>query len=175
MKVLCISGKAQNGKDTIAKMIKEQLQEGGHTVLITHYADLLKHICRRFFDWDGNKDEHGRKMLQYVGTDVIRRQRPDFWVDFIVDVLGLFQNEWDFVLIPDCRFPNELERMREAGFDTIHIRVSRPDFDSPLSQGQQEHPSETAMDSTAPDYRIVNCGSIEDLQREVSVFVTEQL
>ena len=59
MKVVCISGKAQHGKDTMASMIKECLEDYGKHVVIVHYADLLKYICRTFFGWDGNKDENG--------------------------------------------------------------------------------------------------------------------
>lgn len=41
MKVICISGKAQHGKDTTAGMMKTALESIGHTVLIAHYGDLL--------------------------------------------------------------------------------------------------------------------------------------
>ena len=74
MKVITISGKAQNGKDTTARLLKDVLEDDGNTVLIAHYADLLKYICKQFFGWDGNKDEQGRHTLQYVGTDVIRKE-----------------------------------------------------------------------------------------------------
>ena len=45
MKVITISGKAQNGKDTTAGLLKAALEADGYKVLITHYADLLKYIC----------------------------------------------------------------------------------------------------------------------------------
>lgn len=109
MQVIAISGKAQHGKDTSAKILKNMLEADGYRVLITHYADLLKYMCRTFFGWNGEKDDAGRHILQYVGTDIIRQKRPDFWVDFVTDVLALFPDDWDFVLIPDCRFPNEIE------------------------------------------------------------------
>ena len=44
MKVIAISGHARNGKDTVAQMLQKQLREDGYTVLITHYADLLKYV-----------------------------------------------------------------------------------------------------------------------------------
>lgn len=83
MKVILISGKAQNGKDTVAAYMREKLTEDKHRVLITHYADLLKYICRSYFGWDGVKDEKGRKMLQYVGTDVIRKKTRAYgWISW---------------------------------------------------------------------------------------------
>jgi len=47
MKVICISGKAQHGKDTSANLLREELVNQCQSVLVTHYADLLKYICRK--------------------------------------------------------------------------------------------------------------------------------
>ena len=104
MKIVCISGKAQHGKDTTAKLLEETLKAQGNRVLIAHYGDLVKYVCKTFFGWDGKKDEKGRTLLQRVGTDKIRAVSPDYWVDFIVSILDIFCDEWDYVLIPDTRF-----------------------------------------------------------------------
>lgn len=171
MKVITISGKAQNGKDTTANLLKDALEDEGYTVLIAHNADLLKYICKQFFGWNGEKDEYGRHILQYVGTDVIREQCPDYWVNFLIDVAKLFPDEWDYMLVPDCRFPNEIDRLRGAGLDPIHIRVVRGGFNSPLTPEQQSHPSETALDNVKPDFYINNCGSLDDLRKAVEHFM----
>ena len=167
MKVITISGKAQNGKDTMASLLKKSLEESGYRVLIAHYADLVKYVCKQFFGWDGEKDERGRSLLQYVGTDVVRNKEPDYWVNFLVSILKMFPDDWDYVLIPDCRFPNEVDRMKEAGFDTIHIRVKREGFQSPLTAEQQAHLSETALDDSVPDLWLINTGTINDLQNKI--------
>ena len=153
---ICIGGKAQNGKDTASGMLKSALESKGYKVLITHYADLLKFICRNYFGWNGEKDDYGRTLLQRVGTEAIRSQRPDFWVDFVIDVVSLFPNEWDFVIIPDTRFPNEINRLKECGYDPDFVKIYRVDFVSPLSTEQQRHPSETALDHVKPDFVIIN-------------------
>lgn len=163
MKIVCISGKAQHGKDTTAGFLKEALEAEGQKVLVAHFADLLKYICKTFFEWDGQKDEHGRHILQYVGTDVIRAKSPDYWADFMVNFLSMFENEWDFVIIPDTRFPNEYEIFKHYGFDVKLVRVFRPDFVSPLTPEQQAHPSETSLDDYPYDYRILNT-SLSDLK-----------
>ena len=62
MRVICISGRAGAGKDTVAQIMKEKLEQHGQSVLVTHNADLLKHLCRTLFDWDGQKDEAGRSL-----------------------------------------------------------------------------------------------------------------
>lgn len=174
MKVVCISGKARHGKDTIAGMLQEQLEANGHRVLIAHFGDLVKYICEKFFRWDGNKDDKGRTLLQYVGTDVVRSQRPNYWTDFIVSVLQLFKDEWDFVLVPDCRFPNEVECFSENGFDTVLVRINRPGFVSDLTPDQLNHPSETAMDNYPADVYVINDGELKDLYlstKEVMQFI----
>ena len=49
MKVICISGKARHGKDTLATILKKRLEDNGNRVLITHFGDLVKYICEKFF------------------------------------------------------------------------------------------------------------------------------
>lgn len=175
MKVILISGKAQNGKDTVASILKYKLSKDGYSVLVTHYADLLKFICSNYFEWNGQKDESGRRLLQYVGTDIIRKQNPTLWVDFIAMILGYFKDNWDYVIIPDCRFPNEITKMIEAGFDTIHLRIERTNFESPLTIEQQQHSSETALDDFKADYYIENSSTIENLEHNVELLIKEEL
>lgn len=175
MRVIAISGHAQNGKDTTAAIMSKKLEDHGDKVLIAHYADLLKFICRTYFGWNGEKDDQGRQLLQYVGTDVIRKQMPDYWVDFIISVLKLFNGEWDYVLIPDSRFPNEIEKLRDSGFDVQHVRVVRHGFISPLTAEQQKHPSETALDNTVPDSYIINDGTLDDLDAAINTYMKENI
>ena len=167
MRLICISGKAQHGKDTVANMMGALFQSQGYSVLILHYADLLKHICKDYFYWDGKKDAHGRQLLQQIGTDVIRRKDKDFWVRFVSDFLSFFPRRWDYVIIPDCRFPNEIEYHRNRGLDVEHVRVIRPNFDNGMIDGQKAHVSETALDDYPVDRLIVNDGAIFDLATKV--------
>jgi hypothetical protein len=173
MKVVCISGKAQHGKDTTAGFMKEALEADGYKVLIAHYGDLVKYICTKFFNWNGEKDTYGRSLLQRVGTDVIRNKKPNYWVKFICDMLSFFPSEWDYVLIPDSRFPNEVDYLRYIGFDVTHIRVIRENFVSPLTEEQQKHPSETALDNVKADKYIINNGTLSDLHKAVADWVFE--
>ena len=114
-------------------------------------------------------------MLQYVGTDVIRKQNPTLWVDFVAMMLKYFHENWEYVIIPDCRFPNEVTTMVENGFDTIHLRVVRNHFESPLTEEQQQHPSETALDNVEPDYCIFNDGTLSELEENITKWIKECL
>ena len=174
MKVICISAKARHGKDTAAEIMKEYLEMQGKKVLITHFADLLKYLCKSLFGWDGNKDERGRTLLQYIGTDVVGKKNPAYWAEFIAGVLYMFEGEWDYVLIPDCRYPVEIATM-ERTFDTIIVRVERPNFDNGLTEAQKNHPSEVDMDNYPFDYKIFNDGTLEEFRQEVYNFMGTQL
>lgn len=170
MKIILISGKAMSGKDTSAQMIKQKLEKQDKKVLIAHYADLLKYICKTFFDWDGQKDDYGRSLLQYVGTDKIRRKYPDFWVEFIIKILSIFYDEWDYIIIPDTRFPNEIELMNNHFDNITTLRVGRLKFESPLSEEQKQHKSETALDNYNFNYYLW-ASDLETLENEIDKFI----
>ena len=167
MKVLCISGKAQHGKDTVALALKGLMEMQNKNVLVAHYGDLVKYVCEKFFGWDGKKDEKGRALLQYVGTDVVRAKYPDYWVRFIADMLEMFNGTWDYVLIPDCRFPNEIDVLRDQGLNVFHLRVVRPNFTSSLTEEQLKHISETALDNVEPDAFVINNASLGKLTTQL--------
>lgn len=166
MNIICISGKARHGKDTFAGFLADALERRGQKVVIFHYADLLKFIAKQYFGWDGVKDEAGRTLLQKIGTDIVRERDPDFWVNYAIDLFSMFSEEWGYVLIPDCRFPNEIQRMKEAGFNRVeHFEISRgASFDNGLTEAQKNHPSETALDDAEADHYIRNFWGLEELQ-----------
>jgi hypothetical protein len=169
MKLILICGKAQHGKDTAAEFIKKNLEEKGNKVLLTHFADLLKYICKQFFGWNGEKDEAGRTLLQWVGTEKVREIFPTFWADFINDILTIFKDEWDYVIIPDCRFPNEIDSFAE--FHPTTVRVERLQFESTLTEEQKQHISEIALDNYKFDYYIKSLSGIDNLKREITYWM----
>mgnify|MGYP000911163102 CR=1 FL=1 len=170
MKIILLSGKARNGKSETAKILKNKLESKGNKVLITAYGNLVKFICEKFFDSDGQKNEYNRSLWQYVGTDVIRNQKPNYWVDFIIDIISMFPNEWDYVIVDDCRFINELTRWGEE-WDTTIVRVNRLNFESNLTPEQKNHISEIALDNYNFDYVINSESGLDNLEREVDKFL----
>lgn len=168
-RIILISGKAQHGKDTTAMYLTESLKllPFGSSKTV-HYGDLLKYVCQTFFDWDGVKDSAGRTLLQYVGTDIVRKENPDYWASFLADMVGFFSKAWDYIIIPDTRFPNEISVWLDRGYEVTHIRVVRPGYNT-LSGEQQGHISETALDNELPDLILINDGTLADLKRKVNV------
>lgn len=173
-KVILISGNAQHGKDQTAQFIKSELEQWGRTVLILHFADYIKRYCT-MMGWDGKtKDEYWRTKLQYLGTEKIRQElnMPNFHVNRICEDIQILSDEYDYFLIPDCRFPNEVHYTR-ATFpeQTMDIRVVRNNFKSSLTDEQKSHISETSLDAFNFTYEIYNDGNLDDLYDTVYDFV----
>ena len=170
MTVIYIGGKAQHGKDTTAAFLQSELEKKGKRTLIAHYGDFVKFVAEKWQGWDGRKDEHGRRLLQRVGTDVIRNRDPEFWVRFMRNMVYFFGNDYDYLLIPDCRFPNEI-----WWAPGVYIRVERPNFDNGLTPEAQAHESETALDYVDEDFRFVNDGSLSDLRDTCAKWVAQEV
>lgn len=158
--VLLISAKAQHGKDTFATAFTDVAKEK-YKVLTIKYGDILKYVCKEYFGWSGQKDEIGRQILQQVGTNLCRNNNPDVWVNCVIEIVKGLQTEYDFVCIPDTRFPNEIEAWENTDFFTFTIRLNRENedgtsFDNGLTEEQKAHPSETALDDYCFNYEICN-------------------
>lgn len=165
---------AQSGKDTFAGIFEKQMTAKGKKVWITHHADLLKQMAKDIYKWNGQKDEYGRGLLQYLGTNKVRQMRPDYWVEHILGQLDVTDGDIDYVVIPDSRFPNEIDAYKAAGYKTINVDIQRPGYDNGLTKEQKNHPSETALRGYPSDIVIVNDGTLEEYAAKIAVFV-EQL
>lgn len=179
MKVLLISGKSASGKDQLAQYIKELLEQQNKRVLTIHFADPIKHFLRDYYDWDGKKDERGRYLMQHLGTDTVRKQFPNYWAVIVSKFIAATQEDWDYVLIPDLRFPNEKYIVEKYNDDVINIRINRLNEDGTyyinpnITEAQSQHPSECAMDNYAFDYMVDNSGDLADLAKNAIELVKE--
>jgi hypothetical protein len=159
--IIALSGKGEAGKDYVGKIMKRHIEEIGHKAMIIHYGDYLKFLSKEYFGWDGNKDEKGRTLLQYVGTDLIRSRQPTFWVNAVLNLVVAMEKDYDFFIVPDCRYLNEVEVPMLNGFDVEAIRVIRPNHITSLTNEQQNHISETALDDYEFDFEIINDKNVE--------------
>ena len=153
MKIILISGKAEAGKTTAANIIKYYLCGIGKRVAIVPYGQYVKDTAKMIFGWDGQKDENGRQLLQWWGTDVVRKKNENFWVNTVMRLAAVLDGEIDYLVIDDCRFPNEVELWKhEYGYLTL--RIERPGHENALNEEQRRHPSETALDDYEFDVTI---------------------
>lgn len=81
-----------------------------------------------------------RQVMQEIGTGIFRRMNEDIWVQTALRNIREWQgsNNNTVAFLDDCRFPNEVKGVQQAG--GIVIRLSRD-----VAQGDQ-HESERALD-----------------------------
>ena len=179
---IILSGKSGSGKDMTAQFMKEELAKRGKKALVIHYADAVKWFCREFLDWDGKKDEVGRTLLQMVGTDIVRKVHPNFWTGIVVGLIQAFEptNNFDVAIVPDARFPNEVDISLSSLKNCVSVRIERKNSDGTdwinpvLTEDQRNHPSETSLDCFAFDYVIYNDEGLDTL-RESAISILQDL
>lgn len=153
--IITISGKARAGKDTVAELLKDRLEDKDLNVLILHNADYLKFVAKEYFGWNGEKDERGRTLLQVLGTDVVRRRVPDMWVGTVSKLIKGLESVFDVFIVPDCRFENEVGVLEKEHRLVKSVHVKRTgNWDNGLSDEQKNHLSETSMEGFNFDYYL---------------------
>lgn len=177
MKVIMISGKSQSGKDTVARLMYKILQGHGVKPLIISFADPVKWIAERYYNWDGDKTKpEGRALLQKIGTTIMRTNYPTYWAEIIAKFLSA-ANEWDCVIIPDLRFENEFETICKYNINTEAIRVERYNEDGSIyvnpnmTQEQLTHISECELDNFPFEWIIENRSTLEELEESVKLLL----
>lgn len=180
MKVIIISGHSGSGKDTFSDFLIKNLPD--QKILTIHFGDPVKWIAKQFFNWDGDKTTlEGRHLLQYIGTDLMRNYDPDYWCRMIGEFLAALDstNMYDLVLIPDARFPNEIEVIQEFFPESTTVCIERYNEDGTkyinpnLSQEQTEHSSETSLDYYAFSYIIENTGDLDSLEDSAKTLIED--
>lgn len=174
MRIVGISGKAEAGKTTLANILKEKLENKHKRVLLINYGDFVKFIATQYYNWNGEKDENGRALLQHIGTEQGRMMVDEnIWVDMVINTVKVAERDYDIAIVADCRFPNEFNRWAERGMDMLKIRIARPEHQNQLTEEQKQHPSETSMDNYRDwDLFVCNNGTYNDLQERANSIVT---
>jgi uncharacterized radical SAM superfamily protein len=95
--------------------------------------------------------------LQVYGTDVVRNNfNEDVWVN----LLFRKAEKIDKLVVPDCRFFNELRAIKERNGLLIKIKCDRV-------QNSDTHASEQDLPDSDFDHIIQNNGSIEELYAQL--------
>lgn len=178
--VIGISGKARNGKDTIADYFIKKHPK----IKKVAFADLLKEQAK-YLGWDGEKDLGGRTFIQTLSEPIkaygnwLAQKYPNEYGDFSDNryysaslYRKIMKDYGNIFIISDMRFYNEWELLKsKTDIKFISIRVDRFEngkpFDNGLSDEQKKHNSETELDNIKMDYTIKNDGSLEDLYKKL--------
>lgn len=124
------------GKDTAAQFVLEQLP---NTVQV-NFADEVKKIAREQFGWDGIKDERGRRLLQYIGTECGRLYNENIWVEKLAKAIS---NRPENIVISDARFLNEVAFVNSQP-KGLTVLIDAPD-EKLQTNGILNHASETEL------------------------------
>lgn len=150
--VIGFGHKARHGKDFAAESI---LRDANVPIRVIRFAESLYSYCRIAFGMR-KKDPH---LLQTVGTEVLRYRDPDIFVRVLYDTL--VENPAEVVLIPDVRFPNEVQMIKDVGgyvVKVVRLQNENAGYFTPYVSKDRDpnHPSETALDSFLDwDARII--------------------
>jgi hypothetical protein len=210
--IIGVVGFIGSGKDTIADYLTNF-----HGFRRESFANSLKDAVAQVFGWDRTMLEGRttqarawreqvdawwaerlnmpnltpRWVLQYWGTEVCRKAfHDDIWIASLENKL---RNSKDNIVISDCRFPNEIKSIKDAG--GIVIRVKRGDepewykdaadmnagdrcMNYALAKNRMSklgiHASETAWVGTKFDAVMDNNGTIDDLFAQVKQLINPE-
>lgn len=101
-----------------------------------------------------------RQLLQFIGTDIIRKYNPDWHVNKIKTMIDKDKN----YVFDDVRFPNELKLIKELGGDCWFII-------RPIINNVSNHISEISLTwKDFDDKVIINDGNLEKFIYKWTVF-----
>jgi hypothetical protein len=207
--IVGITGRIGSGKDTIADYLCTT-----HGFRRMSFAGSLKDAVASVFGWNremlegttqasrewreqvdpwwserlGMPHLTPRWVLQYWGTEVCRQNfHNDIWVASVENKL---RQTTDNVVITDCRFPNELFAIKNAGGKTIRVeRGNQPswyEYAVEFQKGERHfgwaiardrlekagiHASEYSSVGLKYDFVIANNGTIDELHSKVKSII----
>jgi hypothetical protein len=206
--IIGIVGNIGCGKDTIAHYLTQF-----HDFNQLSFANSLKDAVSSVFGWDremveGRTQESRewretvdpfwskrlsmptltpRWVLQQWGTELARKHfHDDIWIASLENKISKANTN---IVISDCRFPNEIQAIRDLGGSIIRVqRGELPDWyaDAELAltgsiiginrlKDKQIHASEWAWLGSKFDIVIDNNGTVDQLYGQVSAFIDNKL
>jgi hypothetical protein len=204
--IIGVCGFIGSGKDTVADYLVD-----AHQFCRESFANSLKDAVAQVFGWDRTMLEGRttqarewreqvdswwakrldmpyltpRWILQYWGTEVCRQAfHDDIWIASLEHKL---QNSKDNIVISDCRFPNEVNSIKNAGGIIVCVeRGIRPHWydiaiqankgsTSAISWLEKEniHASETAWIGTEFDATVDNNSTTDNLFSQINNLVQD--
>lgn len=162
IKVIGLSGKAGSGKDYIAsRIITPKYGYVPFSIAWHVKANLVGKGVLTYEEAFITKPPHARHLLQQEATESGRDVfGEDIWLRAADSWMRTIYESWGIqrFVLPDVRFPNEVEYIKKMGGKVIRIIAPNRVAQSPLSQEARNHYSETALD----DYPLDNFDGIID-------------
>lgn len=158
MILIGLGAKACQGKNYVANYMKEAIPE----IRFYSFADELKRHCKANHDelvgqWQlahqtkaipAAKDDpiYGvTAILQWFGTEVMRKHNPNYWVDCVASTIA--KENPEVAVVTDVRFPNEAAWVKNHdGYLVEVIRLQEDGTRYYDPNRDKNHTSETALD-----------------------------
>lgn len=166
-KIYILSGKAESGKNEIAKIITEFYEQKSKKIITISYASYLKQYAKEIIKWDGNEKNKPREFLQQIGVELIKNNiKGNLLIERIIDDVKVYSYFFDIIIISDARFKEEIEEIKKLSNNVVVMNIHRKN--NSLTKQQQNHITETALDNyNKYDYKIENEDSKETLKRKI--------
>lgn len=191
LRIIGLGHRRQMGKDTVAHILNDCITVGsGDVKFIVGFADELKRVCGELFPGFpavadmADQPELKNRTVETVGKtprdimievgNKLREVWSDIWIHKLktsCDLESLKKSRSSaYVIIPDVRYPNEVEWIRSEG--GILIKVDRPNnpiFDDIADSALKDYGDfdDYSISRKWQDYDIVNGGTIESLYKPV--------
>lgn len=177
--IILIAGKSGAGKNKVQDIIEEICFHDAKPYMSMAFAVQLKEHLSRMFDiplnhfYDEKLKEYPfkfpRELMNIVGTDLFRNSfDKNVWVKLWCKTIKKCYKNSEVVIVPDLRFKNEMEIVKEEfsnDYTVISLYVKR---DSCNKFGYE---SENSLTSNDCSYIIDNNGTLEELETQVKAFL----
>lgn len=157
--IVLISGYAGSGKDTFAGFLIKHLSGAQKYA----FADPIKEIARKYFEWDGIKDERGRKLLIEIGAAGME-ENLYIWAERVIE--KIMEEQSKTAVITDWRFKHEYQRIKKAfgNKNIVTIRIERERLN--IIDDITEHDLDDFLNF---DFVVSNNGSLQDLEEKARI------
>ena len=119
-----LCGPMGTGKSTVARMLSVFKSQPSIIPMAKPLKDLALSL-----GWNGEKDEKGRKVLQYLGTDVCRNIDEEYWLKkWIYNCEIEIDKGCNMIICDDVRYQNEYDLIKSKGGYILYL--TRDGFDA---------------------------------------------
>lgn len=164
MTIIIFSGKQYSGKDTVAKIMIDELPNFRRCAM----GDIIKQTYGKekglsYEEIEKNKPLYRQDLINLGNWG--RAQDPDYWLKKILEQEG-------DIMVTDVRVPHEYEIFKKAGAISIRVEATR---ETRLSRGQligETDITEIGLDDVTDwDYIIENNSDYDALKTNVSKII----
>lgn len=159
-KILIVNGLPRSGKDTFAKIVKENIS--AKKISSVDYIKTIAVLC----GWNGEKNGESRKFL--ADLKFLTSKYNDLSFNKVTEQIDEFRenNDYELMLI-DVREPEEIEK-----YKNIHNAIT-VFIDNKRVEGEQSNKADASVKEFKYDYIIDNNSTISRFAHNIRNFLDE--